>query len=876
MPQGLVLATFLLSAPLGAVEVVGELKLEADTTIDVAAGMVKRIEYLSGTAAATLTKTGSGTLELAIVGNTNATIRVEAGTLKGGALPEMRKLDGAFCRIDASLETPLEIETVNGTNFVSSIGDADGGTVYMSQHVSQPRPYLRTDGLNGRQVLDFGTYSRGPHRGHGAAMTISEKVIVKEMFYIWRDYEGTKDLVRDAGAFLGPNPVDLRFSYRGRGGNGESFAMFSDAASSVSGNIRLDGVKVGKEFVPVDGWHLVNWHGPFTNATKPSDYGFYGLGSCARSSTGSDADTAAGYGGVVIAEVVAYTNELNAADREYVDTYLEQKWFGRKARKIVALSGATLDTSVGAIRCATLDAREGTVFVGDQLRFDDGFCALPKRTVTGAYSVTDKEVSLTPDLMFAGDAEVIVAEGTGLVDRVASANGVLRKLGNGSLNLAFPDKAVGELEVRAGKLVVDPLATPGSYVHLDATRLDTMTFSNFNGTSLVIAWRDVNGNGRFLGRSSESHAYGNKNRKNYPFLATDFTNGFPVVDFGTFNDFGHQDGWGAEMDLNPKMAKAPGMETYDADNPPVWNVLAVWGDREEAKDLPLVANGKFLGPCLLGNIGAWHRGYGGGGEPFSARNFGNANMGEDNYVDGAFVPNTEWMSKYKMPERLFVQNTRIPRSQVSIQQIGGNATETTPIYQDPNGGSTRGVCGGLRLGELLVFRQELPADERFRLDRALGAKWFGRANVCEYGRVTVSEAAVLAHPHADVVATNLTVAGCLEARTVAARNLTIAAGEIKAPLALVSGGSLTVTVADGSIPALRAESAVFGKEGVIYGTYPAVNYPVKVISTASPAAAGKIRGWRGVEATSGLLLVLVRMEDGVYLDRAPGMKVILR
>ena len=37
MPQGLVLATFLLSAPLGAVEVVGELKLEADTTIDVAA-----------------------------------------------------------------------------------------------------------------------------------------------------------------------------------------------------------------------------------------------------------------------------------------------------------------------------------------------------------------------------------------------------------------------------------------------------------------------------------------------------------------------------------------------------------------------------------------------------------------------------------------------------------------------------------------------------------------------------------------------------------------------------------------------------------------------------------------------------------------------
>ena len=53
-----------------------------DLMLTVEEGDVKRIEYISGTAAARLTKEGGGTLEVAIVGNTNASFFVNGGELK--------------------------------------------------------------------------------------------------------------------------------------------------------------------------------------------------------------------------------------------------------------------------------------------------------------------------------------------------------------------------------------------------------------------------------------------------------------------------------------------------------------------------------------------------------------------------------------------------------------------------------------------------------------------------------------------------------------------------------------------------------------------------------------------------------------------------
>lgn len=850
----------LCAVPLAAVafaETIDDYAVDEDRTIDVPSGTTTRIEYLSGSAAATLTKTGGGTLEVALIGNTNAAIRVEEGAFKSGTLGAFRKFDHPFFHLDASDASTLTIVTENGTNFVKTAADADGGSVTANKHSSRPRPYLRQNGLNGKTVLDFGSYYRNPHLGYGAALTLSEQTLVREQFYVWKDYEGTKDLalINDK-EFLGPNPVNMRYSYRGYGGGGTGFKMLYTAAGSLSGNLMLDGVKASMDKIPDDGWHRVSWHGTFAN-TKVSDYGMYGFGYCASGD--------AGYGGVVVAEVVSYTNELTDAQRTYVDRYLTQKWFGSlKVAKVIVLSGATLDTSVEKLRVRELDMREGSTIVGEGLCFDDGLWKMPGRTVSGTYAVADRGTSLTPDLSFAGDAELSVAAGTGLVDTVVSATGVIRKSGDGALKLAFP--GTGSLVVDAGELIVDPLATPSAYVHADATRPDTMTFGEQNGKTVITQWRDASGNGRYFAQSTEAFAYGTGGRsgkKPYPYLTENFTNGLPVVDFGAFSDYGHQDGWGAEMGLNPKMGKKTG-ETYDDDNPPLWNLIAVWGDHDEAKDLPLYNESRFLGPCLIGNGGAWYRGYGGGGEAFSSRNYGSTNMGNDNWVDGQFIPYESWMSTYKPPARLFVQSTFVPDSQISVQEIGGNATETTPAYKEALS-TARGVSGGLQIGEVFLYRRPISTDVRRRIDNVLGAKWFGRTNPCEFKAVSVAAGAYATFPYADVIVTNLTASG-----TVSARSLTVA-----------DGGRLIVTAADGAFPCMTADAVSFAGTGTLQVASTDVDNPfagpVRVIAAANgPATAQKVSGWRGVDATTGAKLVLVRHADGYYLELAPGLILLVR
>lgn len=467
-----------------------------------------------------------------------------------------------------------------------------------------------------------------------------------------------------------------------------------------------------------------------------------------------------------------------------------------------------------------------------------------------------------------------VPSGTGLVDRVSSSTGRFRKTGAGTLELALPSTSLTRLEVAAGELLVDPLKTPGAYLHVDATRADTMTCSDLNGTNLVTQWRDVTFGDRYLKQSGEKHAYGSKGVKQYPFLTDAFTNGLPVVDFGTFSSSAHQDGWGAEMDVYPRI-NSP----VASDNPALTTVLAVWGDREEVKDLPLVHDSPFPGPCLFGAGGIWYRGAGGGGAGFPSVKGTDSSFGDSVWINGTQIPYMSWQYGYVPPESLYVQNVQSLGGRVTLQQIGGNATQTNA--NDPN--TIRGVAGGLRLGELLLFRYAIPDEDRFRIDHALGVKWFG----AEYGdarleydldSVVVAAGASAAFPYADLTATNLAVAGSVTARTVVARNLTVLDGEIAAPLSLADGGTISVTDASGEIPCLTAQSVSFEGTGTIVLSAPSVGEsvaePLKVIAVAGgPEVPQRVRGWR---TETGVRAVLVRRADGYYLDPAPGAVLIVR
>ena len=851
------------------VETIEEVNVNSDIEISVDAGRVKRIEYLSGTVACTISKTGGGILELAIIGNTNASIFVKEGTLKS-VPPAKLKLEGdRLFHADAADTDSLALSMENGTNFVTRIGNSDDlvPDMYAEKTSSRPNPYLLDDALNGLPVFDFGSFKSPLQDGYGAAMEVSQKHIINEMLYVWQDYEGVENIsLGESGEKItGPNPINWRYSYRGYGGGGNGYPMYYDAHGQITANLYVDGVKVTKSHVPSSGWHIVSAHSSTPITSKVSDYGFYGFGE-APSTVGKR-----GFGGFRLAEVIACTNVLSDADRTKAVCYLRRKWFGGDpVRRILVSDGACLDTSDATLKTVSYGAHTNAVNIGDRLLFADSTESLSEIAVVGKYVAKDCGESLNHNLAFEGTASITVPNGTAVVDRVRSSSCIIEKFGVGTLDLAFPDSSVTSLVVSAGTLKIDPLSTSRAYIHVDASDRGSMQIETVDGKELVKIWNDINGNGRYLKRSGENHAYGSKSVKNYPYLYEGFTNNLPVVDFGTFNDSEHQDGWGAELDLYPRV-NVP----WSEENPAVYNVFAIWGDREEAQDIPLYEGKEFPGPCLFGAGGAWYRGYGGGGNRFEILSSESSTMGNDNYVNGSFIDYVSWMKTYIPPERLFLQNSFIKEG-VSVQQIGGNATQKNKN----NGNAIRGVAGGLRLGELLLFRYHVPRVERFRIDGALRSKWFGSANEYFMESVVITNGAVAVFPYTDLAATNLMLEGSVSARSVAAKNICVLSDStVSASLSLKSGGVLSFSrKEDGSFVELSADAlSVEAKgrieisdwEGLVCGQ------SFRIIKSSS--ISGAASSWKARRPDGAIKAHLEAKADGLYVTFVSGgTKIIVR
>ena len=187
----------------------------------------------------------------------------------------------------------------------------------------------------------------------------------------------------------------------------------------------------------------------------------------------------------------------------------------------------------------------------------------------------------------------------------------------------------------------------------------------------------------------------------------------------------------------------------------------------------------------------------------------------------------------------------------------------------------------MRLGELLLFRYRMPTDERFRLDRALRAKWFGDANVCAYGSLAVSDGAAAAFPYADVAVTNLTLAGTVSARSLAVKNLDVVGDAVvSAPLPVGSGGRLALNwngvdgfaCADASSFAIEAGGTL---EVNGLGALPPCGSSYKVIGTET--VSGSPSGWIWHSADRSVRAFLERKADGLYVTfGSGGFRVIFR
>ena len=871
------------------VENVPELDLSSDVTITVPDGSIKRIEYISGKANANLIKDGGGTLEVAIVGNTNASFFVNGGKLKFVRPGKLAlATDEAAFHVDGSDIDSMEISVENGTNFVTKMKDVMGRSTYASQLNSRPNPFLSLNALNGLSVFDFGGMYGNGLVGHGAAMGLSEHHFPNEIFYVWIDHDEDK-WTAEPGKY-GPTPVNMWYSgYRGSNTTvGAGWKLFR-TATRITENLYLDDVKAGAETIPGDGWHLFRtytskfWDPSTESDANKENYRVRGFGFKPSGTTPC--------GGFKLAEMVLCTNYLTTAKREYVNFYLKRKWFGGyPVKKVVLTGGTTLDASDAPVSVTHFQVMGNASVNGlENIRMSHPSGASTNVVVSaGVYNAKDRKESMIPNIEFVDNGEIVIDAGTNAAN-IVEGSGLFKKSGDGSLSVGYLGNDFTSLTVASGQLTVSPLLTPAE-LHVDAADTTAFSLSEENGTNFVSRWEDVLRNGQALKQTSDKYAYGDNEVIKRPFLVENRQNGLPMVDFGSQSDAEHQDGWGAMLDVVKPILRSDvsgGSQRVTADQFGVLQVFSVWEDDPASFDREYVEdkNGVLkptVGPVLYGNGYSWYRGAGGAGVgfPFCSMT-GPSTVREEMWLD-----NVRFYSQYvrftPIEKGVHIMDQRIGVAEggSGISVVGGNrdcATTNGPY-------AAQGVYGGVRIGEVMAFRHYLPVRQRTQIRNALGVKWFGTEKYSHcYGfeNITISQGASLSLPYAEVSVTNLTVGGNLSSRTISVSKALAVTGDstASAPLSLKSGGTFTIVRNDaGDFFELEVDAFSIESKGLIEisdwdGLLCGESYRV----VESESLSGDASGWSGRNADGTVKARFEMRSDGLYLKfESCGTRIIIR
>ena len=856
--------------------IIDSLVLDADTNIVVAAGETLKVEYLMVDTPLTLTKSGEGKLELAIVsGGENLSVDVAGGTLassRPAALTDYGEYPVGM-HVDISLDSTLVKSVKNGTNFVSKIRDA-AGSIHTLNNWWMGLPFLTGEKFNGLQVLDFGEFNVSGSAGMLGNNT--PEVILREYFYVWRDRDDVIDRpLNNEKEFCGPcvigNHGDLYT--RGQGGGGKGFQINSVGVSEImKTNIRLDGKSVAyTERVP-RGFHLI--HNKVTKENGKYNPSFSTLGY-------SD-----GYkGGCVVAEVLVFSNLLSSAKARHIESYLSSKWFGAKIASLKLGEGAELDVTKVKFDIGVLDvAGEARVKGTENLVCSTLTRASTNVLVNGAITLDGAGLAAAPNLMFPADADLGVA-GRVRVDEVFAETGTLVKRGAGELVVANHDATA--LKVEGGTLEISPLSVRRGEYHLDATKSETIKFgtkTNDEGAPLISAWQDMNDSSRaFKPTTWRKPGYDSSRLVRAPFMRENAVGDLPMVDFGTFADVNHPEGWGASLEGDPSFDASKGLH----------DIFAVWMDYPEVKNYPYAVDGiKNWGPCFFGYEYNWFRGQGGNGTGFPVHYLNCAggmwlpkNTGLV-YVDGVEVSGAETV----IGDGVHVLAQRVHEIGVgggvvypgtSLQSLGGAWQASVYVDDNPNN-RVQGVFGGCLLGEVLMFRDYLSDVFRMRLSSQLCAKWLGKANAWEYESVEVAEGSRLVHPYADLLVGELKLDGAIAAKSVRAGKLVLGGGTgaIEGELVLGEGDELSVAYdqESGAIAnAAVGQLTVAGRANLkLEGAGRLANLAgskFKLFATASESFTEKL----AVAPGSGVKAYLVGEDDGVYLKlESAGMMVIVK
>ena len=309
------------------------------------------------------------------------------------------------------------------------------------------------------------------------------------------------------------------------------------------------------------------------------------------------------------------------------------------------------------------------------------------------------------------DTTVDVPSGTTVTYSTLSGGAyTLTKTGGGTLVFETLANASAKVVVSAGTLDVrtvvpaKPAILSSAYLHLDATDLSTMTYTESDGVTYVSQWRDVNEGAVTLNTGYSS---------NKPFLAQSFRNGRSVMDLGAIR-------------FRPKgMDEDVGYGAYFLFNSTCSNVMReaflVVGDTEDAKRSH-VDYGKpdgyayarcapLLGTMDIGNVAPFVRG--------SIEGY----KGKSNSTL-IYNPSTPGASECAWT----LNGTDVADETAEILPDGLNLVEIrvnadSGIKFNSLGTERRNYYGGLRYGELVIFDAPLTAADRAEMRAYLSARW---------------------------------------------------------------------------------------------------------------------------------------------------------
>jgi hypothetical protein len=423
--------------------------------------------------------------------------------------------------------------------------------------------------------------------------------------------------------------------------------------AQANGVVRHDGLPTAPTTVGFNhGWEVVSWTMQSASAVAT------GIGLGDTRNTGFERA-----GQQRIAEMLIFDQVLPLETVEKIETYLNEKWFGRK------IAGCGGKAEIGTLRSVTTDI----------------------------YSNADSGI----------ETEVAVAEGESLtIGRVEGGRGlksVIRKTGDGGLAVRDVKGFGGKIALAGGAFSMPLKPIPASiddivrdcYYHADASAADTLEIAEENGVEYILGWRNL-ADGTYRGNPVMLAPIAANRR---PELRRDaLGEGLHIIDFGACTDGSNGRYLAFTTNAATQAAFPAGLGING-----IVTVVAVYGARGCGGNL-FNRDPWSRAADSVDNYCGWV-----GTGILDTKTFdavlGLTASNAVIFADGVRLDSTGSFAKpgYQV---LAIRHPGVD----SITRIGC---------------SKGNVLGGLQLGEIYVFRRQLADDEMNDLSAYLAWKWFG-------------------------------------------------------------------------------------------------------------------------------------------------------